>query len=362
MAGEAVKTTPSVSRVWPGDTEKHGAVMTMPMFKMKESRVILSHLAISCVFLLATLIAICWYIRDSHRVGGFSQKHVFITDCDSGFGNLLARQLDRKGFHVIAACLTEKGATDLAAAASSRLKTFLLDVTDGANIRRAVEFVSGEVGERGLWGLVNNAGRSTPIAPTDWLCLEDFTKVLDVNLVGVIEVTLQFLPLLKKARGRVVNVASIFGRLSLAGGGYCLSKYGVEAFSDSLRINMRHFGIKVSIIEPGFFKTNITNPNLINTDLKRLWSRLPQDVKDSYGPTYFDEYVKAQGFSLGALCSPDISKVTRCMEHALTAQFPRTRYGAGWDAKFFWIPLSYLPSFVADFVAQVLLPLPKATQ
>lgn len=87
----------------------------------------------------------------------------------------------------------------------------------------------------GLWGLVNNAGRSVPIGPTEWMKLEDFTKVLDVNLMGVIEVTLQFLPLIKKARGRVVNVASILGRLSLTGGGYCLSKWGVEAFSDSLR-------------------------------------------------------------------------------------------------------------------------------
>ena len=91
------------------------------------------------------------------------------------------------------------------------------------------------VSSAGLWGLVNNAGRSVPIGPPEWMQLEDFTKVLDVNLVGVIEVTLQFLPLLKKARGRVVNVASILGRLALTGGGYCLSKWGEEAFSDSLR-------------------------------------------------------------------------------------------------------------------------------
>ena len=91
------------------------------------------------------------------------------------------------------------------------------------------------VSSAGLWGLVNNAGRSIPIGPAEWMQLEDFTKVLDVNLVGVIEVTLQFLPLLKKAQGRVVNVASILGRLSLTGGGYCLSKFGVEAVSDSLR-------------------------------------------------------------------------------------------------------------------------------
>ncbi|XP_054471692.1 retinol dehydrogenase 1 [Anoplopoma fimbria] len=321
--------------------------------------VIQSHLALTCALLLASLAALRWYIRDSYRVDGFNHKYVLITGCDSGFGNLLARQLDGKGLHVVAACLTEEGAADLAAATSPRLKSLLLDVTDSESIRRAVEFVSREVGGRGLWGLVNNAGRAVPIGPTEWMKLEDFKKVLDVNLIGVIEVTLQFLPLLKKAQGRVVNVASVLGRLSLTGGGYCLSKWGVEAFSDSLRRDMHQFGIKVSIIEPGFFKTGVTRLDLIEADLRRLWTRLPQDVKDSYGKTYFDDYVKAQDFSMGILCSPDISKVTRCMEHALTARFPRTRYGAGWDAKFFWIPLSYLPSFVSDFVTNLFLPLPK---
>ncbi|KAM6979203.1 retinol dehydrogenase 1 [Tautogolabrus adspersus] len=321
--------------------------------------VIFSHLALSCALLLATLASIRWFIRDSYRVDGLGRKHVLITGCDSGFGNLLARQLDGKGVHVIAACFTDKAATDLAAAASPRLQTLLLDVTDSASIRRAVEFVSREVGDRGLWGLVNNAGRSIPIGPTEWMQIEDFTKVLDVNLLGVIDVTLQFLPLLKKAQGRVVNMASILGRLSIIGGGYCLSKWGVEAFSDSLRRDMKQFGVKVSIIEPGFFKTGVTQLDLIEADLRRLWARLPQDVKDSYGATYFDDYLKSQDFSMGILCSPDLSKVTRCMQHALTARFPRIRYSAGWDAKFVWIPLSYLPSFVSDFVVNALLPSPK---
>ena len=99
--------------------------------------------------LLAGLAAVHWYIRDSYKGDGFSGKHVLITGCDSGFGNLLARQLDGKGFRVLAACLTERGAADLEAAASPRLKTLLLNVTDGASISRAVEFVRGEVGERG---------------------------------------------------------------------------------------------------------------------------------------------------------------------------------------------------------------------
>ncbi|XP_062389957.1 retinol dehydrogenase 1 [Sardina pilchardus] len=314
----------------------------------------------SHTFLLfvAATVFIAWYIRDSLKVDDFDQKHVLVTGCDSGFGNLVAKQLDRQGFHVIAACLTESGSSDLKTAASNRLKTVLLNVTDSVSIERAVEMVRRETGERGLYGLINNAGRSIPIGPTEWMQLEDFRKVLDVNLMGVIEVTLKFLPLLKKAKGRVVNVASILGRLSLVGGGYCLSKYGVEAFSDSLRRDMKHFGIKVSIIEPGFFKTAVTRLDLIDADLQRLWDRLPSDVRDSYGPKYLEKYSKSQSFSMNILCSADISKVTSCMQHALMAKHPRTRYAAGWDAKLFWIPLSYLPAFVADFVIDILLPVP----
>lgn len=87
----------------------------------------------------------------------------------------------------------------------------------------------------GLWGLVNNAGISDPSAANEWLLKEDFMKVLDVNLLGLIEVTLSLLPLIRKAKGRVVNVSSIGGRVALIGGGYCISKFGLEAFSDTLR-------------------------------------------------------------------------------------------------------------------------------
>lgn len=82
---------------------------------------------------------------------------------------------------------------------------------------------------------MNNAGIAVPTAPNEWLSKADFAKVLDVNLLGLIEVTLSLLPLVRRARGRVVNVASVMGRLAAFGGGYCISKFGVEAFSDSLR-------------------------------------------------------------------------------------------------------------------------------
>lgn len=87
----------------------------------------------------------------------------------------------------------------------------------------------------GLWGLVNNAAISDPTAPNEWLFKKDFMKILDVNLLGLIEVTLSLLPLIRKAKGRVINISSIGGRVALVAGGYCISKFGLEAFSDTLR-------------------------------------------------------------------------------------------------------------------------------
>ncbi|NWT49245.1 DR9C7 reductase, partial [Chroicocephalus maculipennis] len=139
----------------------------------------------------------------------------------------------------------------------------------------------------GLFGLVNNAGIAIPTAPNEWLTKDDFVKVLDVNLVGLIEVTLSLLPLIRRARGRVVNTSSVLGRLSANGGGYCISKYCVEAFSDSLRRDMYHFGVKVSIVEPGFFKTAVTNLESIEASLRQLWDRLPPETRLSYGEDFF---------------------------------------------------------------------------
>ncbi|XP_051865648.1 retinol dehydrogenase 5 [Pristis pectinata] len=305
------------------------------------------------------LLTVGWFIRDRQKIRDVKDKYVLITGCDTGFGNLLAKCLDRQGFRVLAGCLTQKGVDTMHRSSSSRLKAILLDVTDDINIQKAADWVQAQVGEKGIWGLVNNAGRSIPVGPTEWLKMEDYHKVLNVNLLGLMEVTLTFLPLVKKARGRVVNVASVMGRISFAGGGYCLSKCGVESFSDSLRRDMQYFGVQVSIIEPGFFKTAVTNLESIENDLQRLWDRLSPEVRESYGQKYFEKYLKVQRFCLNTLCDSDLSKVTNCMEHALTAQHPRTRYTAGWDAKLFWIPLSYMPTFLSDFLLSAIVPRPS---
>ncbi|XP_078544997.1 retinol dehydrogenase 16-like [Lissotriton helveticus] len=287
-----------------------------------------------------------WY-REQRLVSNLPDKYVLITGCDTGFGNQLARQLDQRGMRVLAACLTQKGAEQLQGATSQRLKTVLLDVTNSKSVAAMAQWVKEQVGDRGLWGLVNNAGISLPTAPNEWLTKADFQRMLDVNLLGVIDVTLNLTSLVRKARGRIVNVSSIMGRVSLLGGGYCLSKYAVEAFSDSLRRELSPFGVKVTMIEPGFFKTQVTEPRAIRECMTRVWDRASAEVKQSYGQQYFDKLCKASDGIL-LRCNPNLSLVTDCMEHGLTAVHPRTRYSAGWDAKLLFLPISYLPTCMAD--------------
>ncbi|KFQ78190.1 Dehydrogenase/reductase SDR family member 9, partial [Phoenicopterus ruber ruber] len=180
-------------------------------------------------------------------------KYIFITGCDSGFGNMAAKIFDKKGFRVFASCLTETGAKELKAVTSKQLQTVLLDVRDSDSVKKVAAWVKAEVQSEGLWGLVNNAGILGLSAPTDWLDIEHFREPIEVNLIGLINVTINMLPLIKKAKGRIVNVSSVGGRLAFSGGGYFPSKFGVEGFNDSLRRDMKAFGVKVCCIQPGLF-------------------------------------------------------------------------------------------------------------
>ncbi|KAM8804163.1 retinol dehydrogenase 5 isoform 1-T4 [Rhynchonycteris naso] len=301
--------------------------------------------------------AALWLLRDLQSLPP-SDAFVFITGCDSGFGRLLALRLDQKGFRVLASCLTPSGAEDLQRVASSRLHTTLLDVTDPQSVQQAAKWVETYVGESGLFGLVNNAGVAGIIGPTPWLTQDDFHRVLNVNTLGPIRVTLALLPLLQQARGRVINITSVLGRLAANGGGYCVSKFGLEAFSDSLRRDMAPFGVRVSIVEPGFFQTPVTNLDSLENTLKACWARLPPATRADYGDAFLTKYLKVQQRVMKLICNPDLTKVSRCLEHALTACHPRTRYSPGWDAKLLWLPASYLPASLVDAVLTSILPKP----
>lgn len=297
-----------------------------------------------------------WY-RQSLILDNLTGKYVFITGCDTGFGNILAKNLDRRGMRVLAACLGETGAENLKKETSSRLQTVILNVTDSESVSTAAKWVSSIVGEQGLWGLVNNAGVSIPCSPNEWMTKADFAKVLDINLLGLVDVTLNLLPFIRKARGRVVNIASIAGRFTLTSGGYCLSKYGVESFSDTLRREMKPFGVKVCIIEPGFFNTQITNTQALKADLKRAWEKTTEEVRQSYGEEYYLQSLKCVD-AVKLVCNNNLQLVPQAIEHALSAVHPWTRYSVGWDTKLIYLPLSYFPTFIIDFILTIAQPRP----
>uniref|UniRef100_A0A3P9JMV4 Dehydrogenase/reductase (SDR family) member 9 n=1 Tax=Oryzias latipes TaxID=8090 RepID=A0A3P9JMV4_ORYLA len=299
---------------------------------------------------LVVLFLVFRWIRELPRVSDKGSKYVYITGCDSGFGNLLARHLDKLGFPVIAGCYTEKGEEELRKACSGNLTTTHLDVTSKESVAKVAAMIKQKVGHHGLWAVVNNAGVAVPSGPCDWHVVDDYKFMVNVNLHGVIAVTLSVLPLIKKAGGRVVNVASVFGRISVTGGPYPVSKFAVEGFNDSLRIGMAPFGVKVLLIEPGFFKTNVTDSKIQIESVKGLWERLPQEMKDDYGSDYLDKAIKVTSESLSKMSDRDLMKVVNCMEHAVAAVWPRKRYSPGWDAKFFWLPMSYMPTCIVDYI------------
>ncbi|NXD45710.1 RDH2 dehydrogenase, partial [Copsychus sechellarum] len=113
------------------------------------------------------------------------------------------------------------------------------------------------------------------------------------------------------------------------------------------RLEMRNFGVKVCVIEPGYFKTMITNVDNLEKNFSSIWQKLPEEIRTAYGESYLGQLVTMLKL-LQKTYNSDLSLVTNCMEHALTSLHPRSRYSAGWDAKLLYLPVSYLPSALSD--------------
>lgn len=308
-----------------------------------------------CLFALVIFLGVLMYhvltwMLTRMRVNDYASKHVLISGCDSGFGNRLTRRLEKLGFHVFAACLTPEGAKNLQSACSDRVTTLLLDVTSATSIADARQFVESKLPPgKGLWGLVNNAGVSGAPVPTEWLSEDDWSSVLSVNLMGVIQMTRAFLPLVRTARGRVVNVASMMGRFVAAPGPYCVSKYGVEAFSDCLRREVYTQGIKVCILEPGYFKTEIINVDSLVSSFRKKYDATPPTIRHHYTTMTDANFTKLMGM-LRKMSSDRVDLVIDGFELALTSRFPPTRQLIGYDACYVYRLLWNLPTPVADWI------------
>ena len=180
-----------------------------------------------------------------------STGSVIITGASSGIGEACALRLDRRGFHVFAGVRRISDGELLQQKTSDRLVPVLLDVTSQESIASAKELISAQIHPAGLFGLFNNAG--IPLGGAlEALDLDDFRSQMEVNLIGAIAMTQAFLPLLRKGNGRIINMSSISGLIALPFvGPYAATKFALEAISDSLRVELKPWGISVSLVEAG---------------------------------------------------------------------------------------------------------------
>ena len=248
-------------------------------------------------------------------------RTVLVTGASSGIGEASALHLRRAGWRVLAGVRRDEDAERLRAAG---LEPLMLDVTNADHVAAAAETIADEP----LHGLVNNAGIALAI-PLEFIPLDELRRQLEINVIGQLAVTQALLPALRRGPGRVVNMGSIAGRSALPFmGPYAASKHAVEALSDTLRLELRPWGIHVIVIEPGSIATPIWTRSAAAADA--IMARLPPEATALYGARVaaFRRLAAARG-AKGA----PVATVAAAVERALTAPRPRPRVLVGSDAR-----------------------------
>jgi NAD(P)-dependent dehydrogenase (short-subunit alcohol dehydrogenase family) len=253
---------------------------------------------------------------------------IVVTGASSGIGEACVRRLAGDGFRVFAGVRSERDAERWAG--EPGVTPLHIDVTDADSIAAAARQVDAALDGVGLAGLVNNAGISVPGA-VEFLPLDELRHQLEVNVVGQVAVTQAFMPALRRARGRVVFIGSVGGRVALPLlAAYNASKHALEAVTDSLRQELRADGMEVAIVDPGTVRTRIWEKGQASGD--ELLARMPAEAAERYGGVIAAMRREAdRGTSDGM--PPE--KVAARVAHALTARRPRTRYLVGAEARAF---------------------------
>jgi NAD(P)-dependent dehydrogenase (short-subunit alcohol dehydrogenase family) len=270
---------------------------------------------------------------------------VLVTGSSTGIGRACALRLDRLGFQVFAGVRREADGRALKKKAKGPLTPVRFDVTVDASIEAARDAVGEATGEQGLAGLVNNAGIAVP-GPLEFLPLEDLRSQMEVNVIGQVAVTQAFLPLLRKGKGRIVNIGSIGGRMATPFlGAYNASKFAMEALTDSLRMELKPWGIHVSLIEPGDIDTPLWQKGQSQADI--LLGKMPPHGRELYDPAV--EVVR-QAAEKAAQDAIPPSSVAKAVVHALTAEKPKTRYVVGTSARIQAVVARVMPDGVKDWL------------
>ncbi|KAG7483160.1 corticosteroid 11-beta-dehydrogenase isozyme 2 [Solea senegalensis] len=284
-------------------------------------------------------------------------KAVFITGCDSGFGKATVKRLDSMGFEVFATVLDllGDGARELQRTCSSHLTLLQVDITDQQQVHQALLDTKAKLGLKGLWGLVNNAGVCVNFGDTELSLMSNFRGCMEVNFFGTLSVTKNFLPLLRRSRGRIISISSPAGDQPFP----CLSAYGASKAALNLLVNtLRHelepWGVQVSVVLPSSYKTGQTSNHAYWEEKhKQLLQSLPPSLLEEYGEDYVNE-TKDLFDSFSSEANPDLSPVVNAIVEALLAPQLQPRYFAGPGVGLMYFIHSYCPFSLSNRFLQKL--------
>jgi NAD(P)-dependent dehydrogenase (short-subunit alcohol dehydrogenase family) len=270
---------------------------------------------------------------------------ILITGASTGLGRTAALRLAALGFHVIGAVRKpEDGESLIAEAAPGRVSSVLIDVTDESTIAAAAEQVSERLAGAGLWALVNNAGICIS-APLECVSSDLLRLQLETNVIGQLAVTRAFLPLLRQARGRLVNVTSGLGTVAIPYlGAYSIAQFAKEGMSDALRRELAVHGITVSVVSPGAIMTPIWGK--IADDGQAALAAAPTAVADLYRATFLRFLQINEQGARTSRTTPD--HVADAVQAAVTAVRPKTRYRVGSDVRRGSLLARLLPDTAVD--------------
>lgn len=281
-------------------------------------------------------------------------KSVVITGASSGIGQASVQRMLQANWHVFATVRQTKDRDRLLSENHANLTPIIMDVKDRSTIVSAMQQISEKLNGRGLDGLVNVAGIGLA-RPLEYATPDDMQEIFDINVFGQMAVTQAFLPLIRQARGRIVNVTSVGVHIAIPFGGLLNgSKSAFGLFSDTLRLELHPFGIHVCTVEPGA----ITTPGVEKTlgNIEAVIAKLPDGGAARYGEMLrsFAHHAYKREANGSA---PDV--VARAIAHALTSRRPRIRYKAGKGAKLLPAVAGILPDWLLDMVRLKNLGLPS---
>ncbi|MFN6559113.1 MAG: SDR family oxidoreductase [Nostoc sp. ChiSLP01] len=247
---------------------------------------------------------------------------VLITGTSTGVGRAAALLLEKEGYHVFATVRQEKDVESLKEEYKSRnLTPILMDVTKAEEIKFAVDIVSKSVGDQGLVGLVNNAGLLVD-GPVEYISIDDLRWQFEVNVFGQIAVTQAFLPLIRKAKGRIINIGSIGSQISAPFiSALCASKFALGAFTDALRMELEPWGIEVILVEPGSIAS--AAPDKVEESFQENFANMSPEARAMYGDAY---KFFVEGLIRSNRTGMPPEQVAGTILESLEASKPKTRY------------------------------------